>query len=439
MRTHEVSEMAKHLTANTLKTKPHASHRLSFADDQVKGLTLRIMPSGARSFLIRYRVKGETGLTTKKRRPGAKGGNRKQRSVTLEVVDERTALSEARRRALEILAAAKRGIDLPAEKKRQDDERARAEAAAEFTAASARTVRQLVTEYVENHCKAHLRRPRDTELRLTNHVLPKIGDRMVSELRRADIVELLDELEHEKKLRQQVNRTRTSLSGMFRYAVEREYLAENPVMGTRSRKMELECSRVLTDDELKAIWHALEEMPEPGRSFVRVLMLTGVRRDEARGMRWAEADLDAALWLLPAKRNKSGRDFEIPLSKQMVALLKELTRLGPCVFTVNAKGEKPWSAHGPFKADLDARSGVTGWILHDLRRTVRSRLAEDLHVPYEVAERVLNHAMTKIERTYNRASYREQKAAALQAWADRLALIVGDAGGDNVTVLRASA
>ncbi len=130
MRTHEVSEMAKHLTANTLKTKPHASHRLSFADDQVKGLTLRIMPSGARSFLIRYRVKGETGLTTKKRRPGAKGGNRKQRSVTLEVVDERTALSEARRRALEILAAAKRGIDLPAEKKRQDDERARAEAAA---------------------------------------------------------------------------------------------------------------------------------------------------------------------------------------------------------------------------------------------------------------------------------------------------------------------
>jgi integrase len=230
---------------------------------------------------------------------------------------------------------------------------------------------------------------------------------------------------------------------MFRYAVEREHefrLGENPVLGTRARKMESERSRVLTDDELKAIWIALNGLSEPGRSFVRVLMLTAVRRDEARGMRWAEADLEGALWVLPKDRNKSGRDFEIPLSKQMVALFKEILpgRLGPCVFTVNAKGEKPWGAHGPFKTDLDAKSGVTGWVFHDIRRTVRSRLAE-LRIPYEVAERVLNHAMTKIERTYNRHEYREQKAGALQAWADRLMLIVGEAGGTNIEMLRPTA
>jgi hypothetical protein len=95
----------------------------------------------------------------------------------------------------------------------------------------------------------------------------------------------------------------------------------------------------------------------------------------------------------------------------------------PIVFTVG--GDRRWTAHDKFKAALDRKSGVTGWVYHDIRRTVRSRLAE-LHIPYEIAERVLNHAMSKIERTYNRHAYRQEKAKALQAWADHLLFIVGD-------------
>ena len=116
----------------------------------------------------------------------------------------------------------------------------------------------------------------------------------------------------------------------------------------------------------------------------------------------------------------------------MVALLASLPKLGAYVFTVS--GAKPWTPTARFKRALDAKSGVTGWVVHDIRRTVRSRLAE-LSVPYEIAERVLNHAMTKLERTYNRHSYRQEKAQALQRWADHLMGLVY-ADSDRVVPLR---
>ena len=392
--------MLRKLTDRYLQTvKAPATGRLVIADTDVTGLSLRVTPNGTRSWLVRYRPR---------RQP--------QKAHTLPGNYPGITLSAARLRARDIVAAAKRGVDLPAEEKVRQVEHQK-------VSANARTVRALVSEYVENHCKPHQRQWKDAERRLKNHVLPKLGDRAVGDVRRADIVELLDEIEHKKGLRQQVNRTRTTMSGMFRYAVEREYTAENPVFGTRARKMESERARTLDDDELKAIWQALHEMREPGRSFVRTLMLTATRRDEARGMLWAEISAGGEMWLLPASRNKTARDFEIPLSPPLVELLAELPRLGPYVFTVG--GDRRWTAHDKFKAALDRKSGVTGWVYHDIRRTVRSRLAE-LHIPYEIAERVLNHAMSKIERTYNRHAYRQEKAKALQAWADRLLFIVGD-------------
>ena len=164
-------------------------------------------------------------------------------------------------------------------------------------------------------------------------------------------------------------------------------------------------------------------------------MLTAARRNEARCLPWTEIAPTGDLWLLPATRNKTARDFEVALSTPMVEILAKLPRLGDYVFTVN--GSKPWTAHDKFKTALDRKSGVTGWVYHDLRRTVRSRLAE-LHIPYEIAERVLNHAMTRIERIYNRHAYRQEKAKALQAWADHLLFIVGEGReAPNVVTLRA--
>jgi integrase len=375
----------------TVKAPP--AGRLVVADTEVRGLTVRVTASGTRTFLVRYRLPKQP-----------------QRSYTVKGAYPGTSLAEARQRARDIIAAAKRGIDLVVEEQRREPERQRAEA-------TARTVSELVSEYIEKNCRPHHRRWRDVERRLLRHVTPVLGDRPADSVRRADIVELLDGLQHDKGLRQQVNRTRSALSAMFQYAIEHEYVeTTNPVVGTRPRKLETDRNRILSDDELRAIWLALDAMPNPGRSFVRALVLTGARHSEVRRLPWAEINGD--LWTLPAERNKAARDFEIPLSAQMNGLLAAMQKQGPYVFSIDG-GEKPWTGTHRFKLALDRQSGVTGWVWHDIRRTVRSKLAE-LSVPYEIAERVLNHAMTKLERVYNRHSYRQEKAQALQRWADHL-------------------
>jgi hypothetical protein len=386
--------MRHKLTDRYIQTvKPPITGRLVVADTEVTGLSLRVTPNGVRSFLVRYRPR---------RQP--------QKSWTVPGTYPEVTLATARQKAREIVAAAKGGVDLVSERGRIEAERQKA-------AASARIIRELAAEYVERHCKPHLRGWRQAELRLNNHVLPALGDRAASDVRRGDILALMDDLQHKKGFRQQINRVRSVLSSMFQYAIEREYVTDNPVIGTRPRKVEVERQRILSDQEMRAIWLALDNLPDPGRSFGQTLFLTATRRDEARCMEWAEIAPAGDIWLLPAARNKANRDFEIPLPRQMVALLAGLPKLGAHVFTMS--GAKPWAAEVTLKQAVDAKSGITGWVWHDIRRTVRSKLAE-LSVPYETAERVLNHAMTKLERTYNRHSYRQEKAQALQRWADHL-------------------
>jgi integrase len=392
--------MKHNLTDRYLQTvKAPAIGRLVVTDKTVRCLTIRI--SGVRSFVVRYRLP----------RQG-------QRDVTIGTYPEIT-LAEARQRARDIIAAAKRGIDIIAEERRVDAERRKEEATAQL-------VRDLVADYVR-HIQPHLRRWHTIEGILNKHVVPVLGDRPAKSVRRADIVELLDAMQG-RGLRQIVNRTKSALGALFTFALERQRVEDSPMIGVRPRPVETERSRVLRDAELRALWRALEEMPDPGRTFVKVLMLTAARRDEIRGMRWSEVD-DQGVWLLPASRNKGGRDFELGLSRQVLDLLAGLPRViapgsmeAVFVFTIN--GVNPWSRHQWFKGELDARSGVVGWRWHDLRRTVRSRLSE-LRIPFEIAERAINHTVPKLERTYNRHSFFVEKKEAMQLWADRLAVIVG--------------
>jgi hypothetical protein len=169
--------MRHRLTDRYLQTvRAPASGRLVVADTEVRGLSLRVTSNGTRSFLVRYRLPKQP-----------------QRSYTVPGTYPEASLADARQQARDIVAAAKRGIDLIAEERRQETERQKA-------AASARTIRELAAEYIDKHCKPHQRRWRDLELRLNNHVIPALGDRAAGSIRRADIVELLDGIQHEKGL-----------------------------------------------------------------------------------------------------------------------------------------------------------------------------------------------------------------------------------------------
>jgi integrase len=400
--------MPQNLTDRYLQTiKPPLSGRLEIVDAGAPGLAVRVTLNGVKSWAIRYRLKGS-----------------EQRRASFGTYPA-VSLRDARRRAREILGAAERGIDLVAQESRAAEE-------ARKTAERPDTVADLLDRYLTDYCRGNQRRWQLTERMFDAHVKPAIGKVRLIELRRADIVEMLDDLENEKGLRAQVNRVRSQVVAALNWAVEREWIEHNPAVAIKKRKIEAARERVLSHDELRAIWRAADDLTDPSRALVKMLILTGQRRDEIRCLPWAELDLDNQTWTLPAARNKGKRDHKLPLAAAVVALLDELPRLGPFVFTVD--GAKPYAGTKRLKQILNRDTGITGWVLHDIRRTVRSGLAE-LHIAKEVAERVLNHANKGLAKVYNRHAYVAEMRAALEAWEKHVA-IVGDArDGANVARL----
>jgi integrase len=316
-------------------------------------------PEGRRDWLLRYRPRGQT-----------------QKAAALGAYPA-VSLSKARQRAGEIIAAARRGIDLISAEEREAEERRAA-------TAKARPLSEMANTYLDR--VKRLRSWRDIESRIRCHIMPKLGSKPIGEITRADVVEFLDALEHEG-LRHQINRCRESLRAIFAFAIERGLVTFNPVIGVSKRK---------------------------------VVLLTGARRNEVRRMAWSELDLDARLWRLPAERNKSARSFEIPLSNPVVEILQTLPRIGPLVFTLD--GKRPMSVHHLIKR-VRSDAALLDMRLHDLRRTLRTGLAE-LGVSFEVAERVLNHAMPGLEAVYNRHSYAAEKRNAQALWAEHVLALV---------------
>jgi integrase len=167
--------------------------------------------------------------------------------------------------------------------------------------------------------------------------------------------------------------------------------------------------------------------------------LTGARRDEVAGLRWSEIDIDAALWTLPAARAKNARQHEVPLSTHALALLAARPRAGNFVFGRGGRGR--FSGYSRAKARLDQALGqaVAPWVLHDLRRSVVTHMVE-LGIAPHVVEACVNHVSGHkggVAGIYNRATYREPKKAALQAWGDHLeALVEGREPASNVVAIR---
>jgi integrase len=376
--------------------KPPLTGRAIYTDAVVPGLAFRVSaitarnPEGRRDWFLRYRP----------RREG-------QKAVALGA-SPAVSLSMARQRAGEIVGAAKRGTDLIATEEREAEVRRSAEA-------KARPLSELANAYLDS-VKPRLRSFRSIESRTRCHIIPKLGNKPLGEVTRGDVVEFLDRLEREVGLRHQVNRCRETLRAIFAYAIERDLVTVNPVVGVSKRKVEIPRDRTLTADELTAFWQAIEKLPQLPRAYFRVVLLTGARRNEVGRMTWSELDLHAALWRLPAERNKSGRPFEIPLSPPVLETLRSLPRIGPTVFALD--GKRPMTLHQLIES-VRHDAGLLDMRLHDLRRTLRTGLAE-LGVNFEITERVLNHAMPGLQAVYNRHNYLAEKRTALALWAEHV-------------------
>jgi integrase len=225
--------------------------------------------------------------------------------------------------------------------------------------------------------------------------------------------------------------TRKDLVAAFSWACREGLRSDNPAAFT-NRFGERSRDRVLTDAEIAAIWRATTG-DDPYSALVRLLLLVGARREELGALRWDELDLDAATISLPPSRTKSGRAHVIPLPPLALSLLKaQPPGEGAHVFGEN--GFKSWSRG---KALLDQRSGVTGWRLHDLRRTLSTRLHEDLLQPPHIIEAILGHHQPGIGAVYNRSSYIAERRRVLDLWAEHLlGLIEGRPAKANVVAFR---
>jgi integrase len=400
-----------------VKPPPHG--RIEVRDTKVLGLVARITPSGQVSWAARGR------------RPDGR-----EARVTLGTWPA-LSLAEARKRAQGARAAVADGADPAADKRQARTERqARAELPtvadrlAEWQAANERRWSPRYAGEVARLC--------DREL------LPTLGTRPLAEIDRAGWTTVLAAVSR-----------RTPAQGASLYRVAASFLAHADAHGwiaehslprrgaakiapaVRSR------DRVLTDDELRRVWAATATMRAGSRCFVRLLICTGCRADEAAGITMAELDPTLNRWRLPAHRAKNDRAHVMPLPPPLMAGLVALTPAAererfPGYRLLGRSRGAPLTGFSKLKTALDAASGVSGWRFHDLRRTVRTKLAA-LGVAPDIAERCLNHASAvgTLAQVYDRHDYAAEIIGALARWQAALAVLVGEReAGAEVVLLR---
>jgi integrase len=241
-------------------------------------------------------------------------------------------------------------------------------------------------------------------------------------------------------------RARAALSAMFNWAIREGLdIVANPVLGTNRPAGPRARERVLTDTEIAEIWTALGD-DDYGR-IVKLLLLTGQRRDEVGAMRWIEVDFDRAVWTIPSTRSKNHREHVVPLTKAATTLFPHRVEAREYVFGHGPRREgdthRGYSGWSKSKAALDARihtarqkaagawkktEPLPAWCVHDLRRTAATAMADRLGVLPHIVEAVLNHVSghrAGVAGIYNHARYEVETRAALCAWADHVHAIVG--------------
>ena len=262
------------------------------------------------------------------------------------------------------------------------------------------------------------------------HFYPSVRDVPLSELKRSHIVAMLDDIE-DRCGAKMADLTLAFVRKIFNWHASRVDDFNSPItpaMGRYDAKAN-QGTRILSDDELRAIWKATEDR-QPFHALVRFLLLTGARRNEARCLPWDE--ISGTDWKLPASRNKVKVDLTRPLSKTAQAVIAGQPRIdgGPLVFSND--GHRPVSLSRS-KAVFDARCGVSNWRLHDLRRSCRTLMSR-AGVSADVAERCLGHVIGGVRGVYDQHKYHREMETALEALASLVDRIINRT--DSVVELR---
>lgn len=259
---------------------------------------------------------------------------------------------------------------------------------------------------------------RQVEQAMRLHVLPHVGRHKLDQITKADLMRVIDRVADQGKLTQ-ANRIRAFITRFFNWATERDLVAASPAMALPKPALEVSRDRVLSRVELRSVWQAAEQMGFPFGYIVLLLILTGQRRDEVAGMRWSELDLKRGRWVIGKERAKNSKAHVVHLSAQATAILTKLPRREDSDFIFTTTGRSAVSGFSKAKAALDARSHVSDWRLHDLRRSAATFMADDLKIAPVVVDRILNHVsgtVRGVAAIYQRGEHLADRETALIAW-----------------------
>lgn len=420
--------------------KAETGKQVEHADSVVDGLRLRV---GGRSKTWIYRTRAGT----------------KQRNITLgrfgDDRDELT-LAAARAKAIALKAEIDRGVvPIPITIR---------------GSATGNRLADLIDQFQTRYAEEKVKRPEAYRWMFDKYIVPHFGDWRIDAIRRRDLANYLDGIADRHGMTT-ARRVGGLVKRLFKFALSRDLIEADPAAALILPGAEVQRERTLSDAEIRALWQALDpasrtdERNRAGRlkphpsmypwgAYFRLLTLTGQRRGEVANMRWDSVDLARGTWTLQAGETKSARATVVPLSPAAVELLEDLPRQSyrnndgqhvPSAFVLSTNGRAPIADFSKPKVWLDdamkrllAVDGMAlpDWRIHDLRRTVSTKLAA-LGVDPFVRRRVLNHALQGVDQIYDRFDYLEPKRQALDLWAKHLAEIVsGKPGGDNIVPIR---
>jgi integrase len=417
-------------------------------DAEITGFGLKVTPAGGKVYIYRYRAArpGAASATAPITFTIGKHGNltpdqARKRARELAVMVATGA--DPRQLAHDAIAAKDAAIQALRDKERLDDELS-------FDRVSAR--------WLSHYENEKIRRPRTVEQAkhvVRVHLLPALTGIPVPNVTRTDLQAIIDAIPvHHRSTRLAVY---AYASVLFRYALERGEISDNPIRLMAKPAAPAPRLRVLTDSELAQVWLSADTLRAPYGSFYKLLLLTGQRREEVAGMNWSELDRTLAAWTIPASRAKNNKTHIVPLSAAVIAELDSIAdvSLGQQILwpafgpVLTSGGRVSIKSYSKGKVALDKAvallrgqsAPIDHWRVHDLRRTLATGL-QKLGVRFEVTEAVLNHTSGSkggVAGVYQRHDWADEKRAALEAWAAYVGRLVTGTETSNVIALGARA
>jgi integrase len=382
------------------KIEPPKAGREIYWDEAHRGLGFQVTHTGAQTYVVQYRLLGG------RSRRMAIGGTHtlkdaidQWRSITGDVAKGRALRHEK---------------DPLAERQKH--------AAEKRSKVPANTLQAEAEKFLATH--QHLRSIKARKRVFERLVYPEIGRLPIASIRKSDIKQLLDKVTEDSgpSMANMVLAFVRTLLIWHAEQSDEDILV--PALSALRRPRERR-HRVLSNAELKAVWRTAESIPGPFGAYLRFVLLTATRKLEAAQMQWNE--IDGSDWTIPAWRYKaslsSRRDVLIPLSGAARAILDRLPRFDGCPYVFTHDGRRPLSGSTRVKANFDKACGVTGWTIHDLRRTARTLMGK-AKVPTDHAERCLGHTIGGIRSVYDKYEYADEKRAGFEALAALVEQIV---------------